>query len=84
MTKQIRFLTKFAPSVYSVSIKIKGVTTLFEKGKRKYQGQRKYIMWCLEKIPCDDRAKLSIFLESQDLFLSSFRTGNGVYYFSSL
>jgi hypothetical protein len=69
MTKQIRFLTKFAPSVYSVSVKIKEVTTLIEKGKRKYQGQRKYIEWCLEKIPCDDRVKLSIFLELQDLFL---------------
>jgi hypothetical protein len=52
-----------------VLVKIKGVTTLIEKGKRKYQGQRKYIKWCLEKFPCDDRVKLSIFFESHDLFL---------------
>jgi hypothetical protein len=69
MKKQIRFLTKFAPTVYSVSVKIKGVITLIEKGKRKYLGQTKYIKWCLEKIPRDDRVKLSIFLESHDLFL---------------
>jgi hypothetical protein len=68
MIKQIMLLTKFAPSVYLVLVKIKGVTTLIEKRKRKYQGQMKYIMWCLEKITYNNRVKLSIFLESHDLY----------------
>jgi hypothetical protein len=68
MTKQIKFLIKFAPSVCSVLVKIEGVSTLGEKEKREYQGQWIHITWHLEVIPCDDRAKLSLFLESHDLF----------------
>jgi hypothetical protein len=76
---------KFAPSVYSVSTEIKGVTTLVENWKGKFQGQNKHINGALKRFHATNVQNFIYILSRRIYFsLSSFRTCNGVCYFSSL
>ena len=61
MTKQISVLTSLLLLYTQCLRRKKWVTTLVENWKEKFQGQNKYIRWCLERIPCDDRVKFYIY-----------------------